>query len=98
MKATKTGYALIISAIAILTIVVGAFSLWFWFRFYLKEAVIMKATKMDRALISSAIAILTAVVSTLALWLYWYTDILRRQLLWRLQKQVTHLLFQQSLF
>ena len=89
MKATKTGYALITSAIAILTIVVGSFSLWF--RFYLKEAVIMKATKMDRALISSAIAILTAVVSTLALWLYWYTDILRRQLLWKLQKQVTQL-------
>ena len=64
MKATKTGYALITSAIAIF---VGAFSLWFWLRFYLKEAVIMKATKMDRALISSAIAILTAVVSTLAL-------------------------------
>lgn len=27
MKATKTGYALIISAIAVLTVVVGAFSL-----------------------------------------------------------------------
>ena len=65
MKATKTGYALITSAIAILTIVVGSFSLWF--RFYFKEAVIMKATKTGYAIITSAIAILTIVVGAFSL-------------------------------